>query len=444
MFFGDKMLGILNSILWMLATIFIVISGIYFTYHLNFVQFHFKRMFKNLFEKENIKGIKPFQTLMMVLAGRIGVGSIAGVALAINLGGVGAIFWMWVIAFISAANSFAETVLGIVYKEPDGKHIYKGGPSYYINKGLNNKRLGGLYAIIVIVSYVGGFLSIQSNTITKSLQQIIEISPIFIGIVIVFFTSLIIFGGVKKIASTSTKIVPFMTIGYISVAVYACIVNITSIPQIFLDIVGSAFKLKPFFGGFIGTMVIGVQRGIFSNEAGLGTGAIASSTVETNDACSQGYIQMIGVYITTLLICTSTAIIILTAPYQNLVLSDINGIEITQYAFKYHLGEFGNYIVFISIILFSFSTILTGYYDGESSLKYFYKTLKNKYLLVLKSITLFILFAGCLISSTMLWTIVDILVAIEALINIYALIKLRKDVNEELNTYNIINKYDTI
>lgn len=431
MFFGDIMLNLINKVCWAIATVFLVFSGLYFTFKLKGVQFKFKKMLKSLFEKQEKSEIKPYQTLMMVLAGRIGVGSIAGVALAIYLGGIGSIFWMWMIAFIGASNCFAETVLGILYKEKDEKNIYKGGPSYYIKNGLNNKKLGAAYAFLVIFSYVGGFLSIQSNTITKSINQIVNISPIMVGIIIGIFTSLIIFGGIKRIASTASKIVPFMTIGYIIIAIYICIVNIDVIPKIFLNIIKDAFNLKPFISGFLGTMVIGIQRGIFSNEAGLGTGAIASSTVTTNNASTQGYLQMIGVYITTMLICTSTAVIILTSPYQSLVLSDVNGIEITQAAFTYHLGNVGNYLIFISIILFSFTTILTGYYDGEASLKYFFKEIKKRYLLYLKLATIIILFLGCMISSTTLWTFVDILVALEAIINIYALIMLRKDIIEE-------------
>ncbi len=426
------MLEYLNNLLWIIATILIVFSGIYFTFSLKGVQFRFKKMFNSLFHGEKTKGIKPYQTLMMVLAARIGVGSIAGVALAIHLGGIGSIFWMWVIAFVGASNSFVETVLGIIYKEKDEGNIYKGGPSYYIKKGLNNKLLGGVYAVIVIFSYVGGILSIQSNTITKSINEITYVSPIVVGIIISIFTALVIFGGIKRIASTASKIVPFMTVGYILIAIYICIIKIDIIPDIFLSIIKNAFNFKPFVSGFLGSMLIGVQRGIFSNEAGLGTGAIASSTVETKDSISQGYLQMIGVYITTLLICTSTAIIILTSPYGNLVLNDVNGIEITQFAFSYHLGDIGNYLVFISIILFSFTTILTGYYDGEASLKYFFKDVKKRYLLYLKIATIIILFLGCLVSSTTLWAFVDILVAIEAIINIYAIFSLRKDVESRM------------
>ena len=430
MFFGDIMLIFFNKIFWAIATCLIIYSGLYFTFKLKGIQFNLKQMFSSIQKKDNNSSIKPYQTLMMVLAGRIGVGSIAGVAFAIYFGGIGSIFWMWIIAFIGASNCFAETVLGILYKEKDEENIYKGGPSYYIKNGLKNYKLGAFYALLVIFSYVGGFLSIQSNTINKSINQIINVPSYVVGIIIVFFTSMIIFGGVKKIATTATKLVPIMTIGYVLIAIYICIVNINSIPVIFKNIVLSAFKLKPFFSGFLGTMIIGIQRGIFSNEAGLGTGAIASSTVATNDAKSQGYIQMIGIYITTLLICTSTAIIILTSPYKTLFLTDINGIEITQYAFQYHLGNVGNYLVFISIILFSFTTILTGYYDGEASLKYFFKKINKKYLLLLKILTLLVLFFGCTISSSILWNVVDLLVSLEAIINIYALLSLRKNIIE--------------
>ena len=424
MFFGDIML--LNKILWFIATIMLVTSGIYFTFRLKGIQFRFIKMFKSLFNKETEDGIKSYETLMMVLAGRIGVGSIAGVALAIHLGGVGSIFWMWVIAIICASLSYSETVLGIKYKEKDHDNIYKGGPSYYIKKGLNNKTLGSIYAILIILSYVGGFLSIQSNTITKSINQIITINPIVIGLIISTFTMFIIFGGIKRIASFSSKIVPFMTIGYILIALYCTINNINMIPNIFINIIKSAFNFKSLFSGFIPTLIVGIQRGIFSNEAGLGTGAIASSTVNTNNYKKQGYIQMIGVYITTMLICTSTALIILTSDYNILNLKDINGIEITQYAFSYHLGNVGNYLIFISIILFSFTTILTGYYDGESSLKYFFNNIKKSYLMILKILTIIVLFVGCLIKSSTIWLYVDILVALEAIINIYALFKLRR------------------
>ncbi len=429
------MLELFNKLLWAIATSLIIISGIYFSFRFCFVQFKFKEMFKNLFDKSNgIRGITPIQSFLMTLGSRIGVGSIAGVSLAIYLGGVGTIFWMWISAFLAASNTFCETVLGIIYRKKDDDN-YKGGPSYYIKYGLGKPVLGGIYAVFIIASYVFGFVGIQGNTITKSLQNMIAIPDYIVGIILLFVTAFIIFGGLKKIASFSEKLVPFMTILYLSIAVFIGIQNAHLIPGIFWDTIRSAFDIKAAGIGILSTLIIGVQRGIFSNEAGIGTGSITSSTSSTDSPVSQGYIQMLGIYVTTLLICTATAVIVLTSNYNSLIVADINGIELTQYAFKYHLGDFGNILLFISILLFSFTTILTGYYDGESSLKYFSDNVNVKQLTFLKLISLSVLFIGCVLSSTAIWTFVDIFTAGLAIINIYALFKLRKEVLYELRHY---------
>lgn len=424
------MIYLIEKILWLITSSLIIISSIYFTFKLNFVQTKVITMFKELFKKNKVKdSISPLQSLMLVLAGRIGVGSIAGVAIAIYYGGPGTIFWMWIICFLSASITFAETLLGVYFKEKDEKNINRGGPSYYLSKGLNKKVLGNIYAILIILSYVGGFLSIQSNTITKSIQNFVNINSITIGIVICVLTSFIIFGGIKKIAKVSTTLVPLMTIIYVITALFITIINSDKIIDILVLIIKDAFNFKSVTGGILGTIVIGIQRGIFSSEAGLGTGAIAASTTNSKPV-SQGFVQMIGIYITTFLICTSTAIIILTSNYNSISFTDLNGIEITQYAFNYHLGNFGILIVFISICLFSFSTILSGYYDGESSLKYLLKNPK-KYLIILKIITIIILFLGSIISSSKLWNIVDILVVLLAIINIYGIYKLKDIIIKE-------------
>lgn len=443
MFFGDIMLESINKFFWAIATFLILGSGIYFSFQFKFVQFRFKEMFYNLFKKENRNtGIRPIQSFLMTLGSRIGVGSIAGVSLALYLGGPGSIFWMWISAFLSASNTFCETVLGIVYREKDGKD-YKGGPSYYIRNGLNKSKLGSIYAIIILISFVGGFVGIQGNTITKSFLEIFDVSKFIIGIILVFFVSIIVFGGLKRIASFSEKMVPFMSIMYIGIAIFVGIKNILFIPSVFKLIITSAFKLKSVYGGLVGSLIIGVQRGIFSNEAGLGTGSITSSTSSTDSSVSQGYIQMLGIYVTTLLICTATVIIVMTSNYSELSLVDVNGIEITQYAFRYHLGDFGNFMLFLSVLLFSFTTILTGYYDGESSLKYLFRRTSKVHLTFLKVISLIVLFLGCIISSETLWSFVDILMALLAIINIYALFKLKRDVKQEFRYYNM-KKYDKI
>lgn len=422
------MLKIIDSILWSIATILMVYSGIYFTYKLKFVQFNFKEMFKNIIKKED-NSISPFESLMMVLGGRIGVGSIAGIALAIYLGGIGSIFWMWIIGFISAANSFSETTLGVKYQEKD-KNLYKGGPSYYIKNGLNNKKLGRFYALIIVISQVFGFLSIQANTITNS----ININPIISGLVITLVSFIIINKSTKQLFKISSKLVPIMTLIYIIASIFIIICNIDQIPNLLKSIISEAFNFKSLGFGVLSSFIVGIQRGIFSNEAGLGTGAIAASTVKTAFPVSQGYVQILGIYITTFLICTATALVILTSNI-NFLGNNLNGIEITQNAFIYHLGNVGNVIVIISIVLFAFSTILAGFYDAESNLKYL--TNKTSYL---KLIVCFVLFISSIIPAKTIWEIVNILTAILAIINIYALIKLKKDIIFELRRYKECGK----
>ena len=422
------MLKIIDSILWAIATILMVYSGVYFTYKLKFVQFNFKEMFKNIIKKED-NSISPFESLMMVLGGRIGVGSIAGIALAIYLGGIGSIFWMWIIGFISAANSFSETTLGVKYQEKD-KNLYKGGPSYYIKNGLNNKKLGRFYALIIVISQVFGFLSIQANTITNS----ININPIISGLVITLVSFIIINKSTKQLFKISSKLVPIMTLIYIIASIFIIICNIDQIPNLLKSIISEAFNFKSLGFGVLSSFIVGIQRGIFSNEAGLGTGAIAASTVKTAFPVSQGYVQILGIYITTFLICTATALVILTSNI-NFLGNNLNGIEITQNAFIYHLGNVGNVIVIISIVLFAFSTILAGFYDAESNLKYL--TNKTSYL---KLIVCFVLFISSIIPAKTIWEIVNILTAILAIINIYALIKLKKDIIFELRRYKECGK----
>lgn len=432
------MVKVLDSVLWAIATVFIVIVGLYFTWKLKFIQFRFGSMFKNLFPKEKKEGISPFQSLMIVLGGRIGVGSIAGVALAIHLGGIGSIFWMWLSGIISAPNTFAETVLGVRYKEKDKNHIYRGGPSYYLKNGLKKPNLGKIYAVVLLFSYIGGCLSIQSNTIASSLAPYIPLPNWVFGVILCILTVVIIFGGIEKISKVSTALVPFMTFIYVFSAFLIVIRNITLLPSVFLSIITSAFDIKALGFGVLGSMIIGVQRGIFSSEAGLGTGSIAASTVDIDFPAQQGFVQMLGIYVTTFLICTATAIAILTSNVD--VGIGINGIEITQKAFIYHFGSLGNLIVVLSIILFAFSTVLSGYYDGESNLKYLYEKNNHKKILYLKIISIIVLLIGSLVSATLLWQFVNIFTALLAIINIYALWKLRKEVIFELRRYEKCGK----
>ena len=297
---------------------------------------------------------------------------------------------------------------------------------YYISKGLNNKRLAILYSILIIFCYIGGFLEIQTNTITKSVQVFKNISPFIIGIIIVILTSICIIGGLKSISKISEKLVPFMLSLYLILALIVFIKNITIIPSILNLFLKEAFNGKGLKGGIISTVIIGVQRGIFSTEVGIGTGSIVASTTTNNNISKQAFMQVLGVYITGIIICGATAIFILCSPYQTLTYTDFNGIEMVSYAFYYHFGSLGTYLLTFFIFLFSFSTILTGYYYGEVSFQFLFPKQYKKYLFVLKIITLVNVFIGCFLSPTLLWQIVDWLVAILIVINLYTMMKLKE------------------
>ena len=419
-----KYLSTINDYVWIVTTIILVLIGLYLTFKLKGIQFDFKNMFKSLKKDKREKhGLSPFRTLMLALAGRIGVGSISGVALAIYVGGPGTIFWIWVIALISAPLAYSESYLGVKYKEKDGTN-YIGGPAYYLKKALHKPKLGIIYAILIIVCYVFGYMSVQSNTIMKATYSLINIKPYIIGLVLSLVSGIIIFGGIKKISDATSKIVPFMSIIYIILALFIIFKNVSLVPNMFRIVFKSAFNFKSFSSGFLATLLMGVQRGLFSNEAGIGTGSIAAASGSSNNPRNSGLLQMIGVYITSLFICTATAIIILISSYKNLNLVDVNGIEIASYAFNYHLHNIGSIILTISIFLFAFSTILTGYYYGESSLKFL---TNNKKVTILKILSIIIIFLGTVLSPTLLWKFTDLMVALLAIINIYAIIKMRHD-----------------
>lgn len=413
----------INKLLWGITSLVLILSGIYFSKKLKFLQFNIKDMIKG-FKGDKREKVTPFETLMLTLGARIGVGSLAGVALAIYIGGPGTIFWMWISTLIVVPNAYAESFLGVLFHDKkDG--IYQGGPAYYIKDGLKKNKLANLYALLVIITYIFGFLTIQSNTIAKSFQTFMNINPLVVGIILAIITGNIIMKGAQKIINVSSKIMPFIGILYVGASLYIIINNISLLPSIIGEIVGDALNFKTFGIGTITSLIIGFQRGIFSNEAGVGSGAIAAATVDNNDARGQGMIQMMGIYFTTLVLCTLTAIIIMMSDYSSMVSGNINGIEITQYALNYHMGFLGEIILIITIFIFAFSTIITGYYYGENSLKFLKNKTSKKDIIFLKVITLVLLIIGSITDSAILWNAVDICIAIMAIINIYALFKLR-------------------
>lgn len=429
-----SMLKIFNSILWSTAIIFLIGGGFYFTFKLKFIQLRFISMFKSFKHKDNEK-ISPFSALTMALAARIGVGSLAGIALAIYTGGPGTIFWIWLSSIITSVNAFSESVLGIVYREKDGD-VHKGGPAYYIDKGLKNKALAKTYALIIIIAYIFGFMTIQANTIATSISNYINVKPIIIGLILAIITAYSILKGVKGIVSLTNKLVPVMGLVYVFLSIYILIVNFNQLGSILNLIIKSAFDIKSFGVGIITTFIIGIQRGVFSTEAGLGSGAIASSTTDSKDAVKIGLTQVLGIYFTSFVVCTATAFIILTSDYTTLNLTSINGIEITQYALKFHLNNLGIIILIFSIVSFAFSTIVAGYYYGESNLKFLNKNTKKSHIITLKLLTIVLLVIGSIVHASIIWTVVDILVAVMAIINMYAIYNLRDVVKKQLEIYN--------
>lgn len=412
----------LNKIVWVLATILLLYSGIYFTLKLKAVQFNFKKMIKGLYTKEKTD-ISPFQSLMLSSAAKIGVGSIAGIAFALYIGNEGTIFWLWITSFLVAPNAYVESLFGAKYKEKQDK-IYTGGPAYYIKKGLKNKKLSILYASLIIIVYIFCFSSIQSNTITSSINHAYQINKLCIGILITSISAFVIFRNIKDLIKIISSFVPFMCLIYICIGIIIVIKNYDQILLILENIIKQAFNFKAFFSGFLTSLIIGIQRGIFSNEAGIGTGAIAAATSDTKDYKSQGYVQIIGVYFTSLIICTISAFIIMTSPYKTLNLENINGIELALFALKHHLGRLGELFLIVSITLFAFSTIIAGYYYGESSLKFINNKITKQGIFIFKIITLCILFFGSIIKPGILWDISDLIIGILAIINIYSILKL--------------------
>ncbi len=427
------MFDVINSVLWSTAILFLIGGGLYFTISLSGIQFHFKDMFAGFKHSKN-STISPFQSLTMALAARIGVGSLAGIALALYVGGEGSIFWIWVSSILTSVNSFSESLLGAVYREKDGD-VYKGGPAFYMDKGLGKKNLARVYAFLIMIAYIFGFMTIQANTISASIQDYLGVAPIITGIILALISGYSILGGVQGIVHLTSKLVPIMGVIYIFLSLFIVIGNISSIPAILFRILNKAFNVRSFGAGVLSSFIIGVQRGVFSTEAGLGSGAIASSTTDEKSPVKIGLVQVLGIYFVSFVICTSTAFIILTSDYLNVPFANINGIEITQYALHYHLGTIGIIILVFSIVSFAFSTIIAGYYYGESNLKYLNKDVTKGHIFILKIVTILLLVAGSVVKASVIWNIVDILVALMAILNMYAVLSLRNVVKEEVIHY---------
>lgn len=403
-----------------LLILILLIFGIYFSFKINFVHFNPVKTMKSIFKKENKEGVSSFKALCLSLANRVGVGSLSGVSLSLYLGGIGSVFWMWISTIICSSTTMLETVVSLKYRKKINDYEYEGGPFYYISLGLKKYKMAILYAVLFLISYAGGFLTIQSNTISRVVTEIVPIKEFLVGIIIVLLTSFVIFKNKKELIDIVSKIIPFITLVYIISCLVIIIPNYCFIDDIIKLIIKEAFNPKSFVTGF----TIGITKSIFSTEAGIGTGTIASSSATNSTPFEQGLVQVFGVFFDTFVISTLTVFVVMLSPSLNLNLVNVNGIEITNYAFIYNLGSIGGLIITISIILFAYSTIIGGYYYGEVAFKYIFK---NKYTLYFKVVVLLLLFVSTIISSDIIWNIIDKFIIVLGLINVYTVYKLEKD-----------------
>ncbi len=449
----EEIVNLINDIIWSNALIFLCLAaGIYFSFITKFLQVRYlKDMITLLFDgKASDKGVSSFQAFSIAISGRVGTGNIAGVATAIAMGGPGAVFWMWLIAFLGASSAFIEATLGQIYKTIDESGQFRGGPAYYIEKGLGIKWYAVLFAVVTVLSTTVFLPGVQSNSIAVSVYNAFDIPVEVTGGIIVVLLGLIIFGGVKRIGRVAELVVPFMAGAYILMAVIIIFINIQEVPAVFRLIFASAFDLEPAFGGIFGMAVAwGVKRGIYSNEAGQGTAPHAAAAAEVDHPAKQGIVQAFSVYIDTLFVCTATALMILFTGQYNVVnpaggfiVENIPGsaigAEFTQMAVNAHFPSLGAGFVALSLFFFAFTTIMAYYYIGETNFSYLKQKVGGKFwnVQLLRIVILIATFYGSVKSAELAWAMGDIGVGAMAWLNLIAIFLLRKPAMQCLKDYH--------
>lgn len=412
-----------NDIIWTYVLIIILLGcAVWFTIKTKFVQFRMVGEMVRLLgdsagKKKGEKHISSFQAFAVSLASRIGTGNLAGVATAIAIGGPGAIFWMWVIALLGASSAFVESTLAQLYKKR-GNEAFYGGPAYYMKKGLRSRKMGVLFAVLITFTYGFAFNSVQSNTICAALNNSFDHEHEIVGIILAALVVLVIFGGIQRIAKVTSVVVPIMATIYIVLAFGIVMFNITELPAVIKLIVGSAFGLEQAFAGSVGAaLALGIRRGLFSNEAGMGSAPNAAATATVSHPVKQGLIQSLGVFTDTLVICSCTAFMILFsgAPIDG----SISGIELTQTALTNEIGSFGGDFVAIAILLFAFACMLGNSYYGETNIKYI--TNKKYVLYIYRFMVGYMVFFGAISSLELVWNLADISMALMTACNLTAI-----------------------
>ena len=442
----NELITQINDAVWSYVLIGALVGcGIWFTWKTRGVQFRMiGEMFRLLtdsatsgtggLDNKNVghKHISSFQAFAVSIASRVGTGNLAGVASAIAVGGPGAVFWMWLIALIGSATAFVESTLAQLYKQRH-KESFIGGPAYYIQRGLHLRWMAVLFAVLITCEFGLSNNSIQANTICGAMQEAFGWSPLWVGVALSAMALFIVFGGIHRIANVSSVLVPFMAIGYVGLAIVVIAMNITAIPHVFKIIVLDAFGIEKIAGGTLGaSIMIGVRRGLFSNEAGEGSAPNVAATATVTHPVKQGLIQALGVFTDTLLVCSCTAFIILISGlYQ---VPELTGVALTQSALQSEVGATGPAFIAVAIFLFAFSSIIGNYYYGEANIRFITqnKTVMTIYRLFSGGIMLIF---GALASFELVWNIVDFFMAFLTVCNLIAITFLGKYAFRLLDDY---------
>ena len=450
----EHIVGIVNDIVWNPGLVaLLILAGLYFSVRTRFVQVRrFGLMLRSLFSrKAGGKGISSFQAFCIALSGRVGTGNIVGVATAIAFGGPGAVFWMWVVAFFGASTAFVESTLAQKYKFPHHSG-YRGGPFSFIEKGLGLKWLGVAFAVITVVA-CGFFLTtVQANGVSSAVNNAFPVSKLVSGLVLAAVLGLVVFGGVQRIAKVASVITPFMALGYIVMAIIVIAVHWEAIPGVFASIFKGAFGINPVAGGIIGsTIAMGVKRGIFSNEAGQGTGAIVSAAADVPHPAQQGLAQAFSVYVDTLLVCTATALMILSSGTYNIISQGgellyagapelgNNYVNYTQSAVDSVFAGFGSQFVSIAMVFFAFSTIMAYYFYAETGIIYLFNGRGSKgERITVRAFQVLMLVAvvfGAVREADVVWQLGDIGVGLMAWVTVVSLLILCPQAIRELKDF---------
>ncbi|WP_375748335.1 alanine/glycine:cation symporter family protein [Vibrio sp. HN007] len=453
--FLESFFGIIGDLTWGWALIpFLVIFGLFFTIVTDFVQFRFfKRMFRVLLTKNQTAGEKSIsgrEALLLSVGGRVGGGNIAGVAVAITLGGPGAVFWMWAIALVGMATSLVECSLAQLYKRKEGSD-FRGGAAQTIVYGLGKdyRWLAYVYAVCLIASFAIGFNAFQGNTVAGAAADSLGIDRMYTGVFLAGVVGFIIYGGIHRIAKAADVIVPIMAVAYMAIAVIIILMNITELPAVISSIVSNAFGLEEAVGGGMGAALAqGLRRGLFSNEAGLGSAPNVAATADVTHPISQGITQSLSVFIDTIIVCSCTAFVILLGDVY-VPGADIDGVVLTQQSLVSHLGEWAKYYLTFAILLFSFSSVIYNYYLGENALAFMSKS--KTALHVLRVAVILIVFTGAVApAATSVFFFSDPMMGILAVVNLLALImlfptamRILKDYREQLKAGNEHPEFDS-